>query len=195
MSKYNQCLMEDISYSNLNIKKLEIYGDYIFEKNKIIKNMKNAIKEFLNSNKDVDYLVAYYYPTQEDRENNVALCYLKLNEAVKNMDLTDEEFCKQLLWNEYYDFFSKTMNGKTLFDAKLVNEINKILQVVDESYFILYKLWMIINYGDNSEFSNALGILEQWLIRAETINKEYWEDEISYSFEKFMEEIEEGVEK
>ena len=136
--------------------------------------MKNAVKEFLNTNKDVDYLVAYYYPMYKDMNNNVALCYLKLDKDIKNMDLVDEEFCKKLLWNEYYDFFSDTTKQKKS-DYKLFNEANKMLKVIEEANFILYNIWMTVNYRKLSELDGFYECLEKWLIRAEHIDKYYWE--------------------
>lgn len=174
MLKYNEYLIEDMSYSIFNIKKVEIYGHYISEKDEVIRKTKNAVKEFLNTNTDVDYLVAYYYPTREDINNNVALCYLKLDEDIKNMDLTDEEFYKKIMWNEYYDFFSDAVKEKTSSDHKLFKEANKMLQMVEEAYFILYNLWMAVNYKNFSELDGFYECLEKWLIRAENIDKYYW---------------------
>jgi len=95
--KCNGYSIKDISYSNLDIKKLEIYGNYVFEKNEIIRKIKNAVKEFLNSNKDVDYLITYYYPTYEDMNNNIALCknasyYNILNEANKMLQAVEKAY-------------------------------------------------------------------------------------------------------
>jgi hypothetical protein len=175
MSKYNEYFIEDLSYSNFDIKKLGIYGGYIFDKNEIIKKMRSAIKEFLTSNKDVDYLVAYYYPTYEDMNNNIALCYLKLNRDIKNIDLTDEKFYQKILWNEYYDILSDSKKVKILSYYNLLNEASEMLQVVEESYFILYELWMTINYKNLSDLDDLHESLERWLIRAEHINKFCWE--------------------
>ena len=105
MPKYNEYLIEDLSCSTFNIKKLEIYGNRIFEINEVIRKTSNAVKEFLNTNKDVDYLIVYYYPTLEDMKNNLALCYLVLNKDIKNIDLSNNKICKNIRWNEEYDSF------------------------------------------------------------------------------------------
>jgi hypothetical protein len=160
-----------MSYSNFNIKKLEIYGNHVFEKNEIIRKIKNTVKEFLNSNKDIDYLVAYYYPTYKDMNNNIALCCLILDKDIKNIDLTYENFCQKLLWNEYYDFFSVSKKTKDVSYYNILNEANKMLQVVEEAYFILYELLTIVNYRNLSELNSRRECLERWLIRAEHINK------------------------
>ena len=171
MLKCNEYSIKDISYSNLDIKKLEVYGNYVFEKNEIIRKIKNAVKEFLNSNTDVDYLVTYYYPTYEDMNNNIALCSLIVDKDIKNMDLADEKFCQKLLWNEYYDFFSASKKEKDVSYYNILNEANKMLQAVEEAYFILYELSVTVNYRSPSELNALQEHLERWLIRAEHINK------------------------
>lgn len=171
MLKCNEYTIQDISCSDFNIKKLEIYGNYIFEKNEIIKKIKNAVKEFLNSNKDIDYLVAYYYPTYEDMNNNLALCCLILNRDIKNIDLTYENVYQKLIWNEYYDFFSASKKAIKVSYCNVFNEANKMLQAVEEAYFILYELLVTVNYRNLSEPNNLQERLERWLIRAEHINK------------------------
>jgi len=169
--KCDECTIQDISCSNFNIKKLEIYGNYVFEKKEIIIKIKNAVKEFLISNKDVDYLVAYYYPTYEDMNNNLALCCLILNKDIKNMDLTSENFCQKLIWNEYYDFFSASKKEIKESYYNILNEANKMMQAVEEAYFILYELLVTVNYKNLSEPNDLQEGLERWLIRAEHINK------------------------
>lgn len=167
----NEYSIQDISFSNFNIKKIEIYGNYIFEKNEVIKKIKNAVEEFLNSNKDVDYLIAYYYPTYEDMNNNLALCCLILNEDIKDMNLTHDNVYQKVIWNEYYDFFSASKKAIETSYTNIFNEANKMLQAVDEAYFILYELLMAANYKNLSEPNNFQESLERWLIRAEHIDK------------------------
>ena len=73
--KCSEYTIDDTSYSKpysiFNIKKLKIYGNYIFEKNEIIRIVKNAVTKFINTNKDVDYLIVYYYPSYKDMNNAI----------------------------------------------------------------------------------------------------------------------------
>lgn len=174
MSKHNEYLIEDLSYSNIDVKKLGIYGNCIFNKNEIIRKMRGSVKEFLNSNKEVDYLLIYYYPTHEDMNSNTALCYLKLDEDINKKSLTDEKICQKLLWNESYDFLTDSKIAKRLVYYNILNEANKMLQVVEEACFILYELQMIVNYRSLSEYDGFREYLERWLIRAGHTNKLYW---------------------
>ncbi len=173
MLKCNEYTVKDISIScsDFDIKKLEIYGDYIFEKNEIVKKIKNAVEEFLNYNKDVDYLVAYYYPTYDDMKNNLALCCIILSQNIKNINLTYENIHQKLIWNEYYDFFSASKKAIKTPYSNVLNEANKMLQVVEEAYFIIYELLIEVNYKDPAKSNNLQERLERWLIRAEHINK------------------------
>ncbi len=184
MLKFNECFIEDLSHSNFDIKKLRICGDYIFDKNEIIRKVRGAVKEYLTSNNGVDYLVAYYYPTHEDMNNNIALCYLKLVGDIKNMGLIDKKFCQKLLWNEYYEFLSDSKKAKRVSYYNLRNEASKMLQAVDEAYFILYELWMTVNYRSLSELDGFHECLERWLIGAGHINKFYREMKpiVNYNF-------------
>ena len=188
MPKYNECFIEDLSHSNIDIKKLGICGNYIFEKNEIIRKMRGSVKEFLNSNKEVDSLLIYYYPTHEDMNNNTALCYLKLDEDVNNRHLTDEKICQKLLWNESYDFLTDSKEAKRLSYYDILNGANKMLQVVEEACFILYELQMMVNYRSLSEYDGFRECLERWLIRAEHINKLYWKLKyiVNYDFILFI---------
>ena len=168
---HNEYTVKNISCSDFNIKKIEIYGNYIFEKNEIIKKIKNVVKEFLDSNKDVDYLIAYYYPTYEDMNNNLALCSLILNRDKKNVDLTYENVYQKIIWNEYYEFFSASKKAIKIFYANVFNEADKMLQLAEDAYFILYRLSMMLNYEKLSELNDVQEDLEIWLIRAEHMNK------------------------
>ena len=74
------------------MKVLKICGNLEFNEGKIIRKICNAVREFLNKNNDVDYLIAYYFPTHEDMDNDAALCFLKSDEDIKNIDLSGFEF-------------------------------------------------------------------------------------------------------
>lgn len=132
MPKYNECLIEDLSCSTFNIKKLEIYGNHIFEINEVIRKTSNAVKEFLNTNKDVDYLIVYYYPTLKDMKNNLALCYLVLNKDIKNIDLSDK-ICKNIRWNEEYDSFDGFVKKK---HHPIIRLLRKLIRCIN----FLYKM-------------------------------------------------------
>ena len=135
MSKYNEYLIEDLSYSIFNIKKLEIYGHRIFEINEVIRKTSNAVKEFLSINKDVDYLVVYYYPTWKDLESNIALCYLVLNE---NIDLSDNTICENIRWNEEYNSFDGFLKKS---HHSIIGLSRKLIRCMD----FLYKIRRIKN--------------------------------------------------
>jgi len=130
MSKYNEYLIEDLSYSIFNIKKLEICGNYIFEINEVIRKTRNAVEEFLNKNKDVDYLLVYYYPTQKDMENDIPLCYLLLNKDIKHNDLLELKICEKIRWNEEYDGFVKKKRHLFInFFRSLTHRINFLFKI------------------------------------------------------------------
>ena len=150
-------------------------GSYLIVEDTNLTGPMEAVKEFLNSNRGVDFLIAYYYPTYEDMNNNIALCSLILSKDIKNLNITNENFDQEILWNEYYDFLSDSKKAKILSYYNLLNEASEMLQVVEEAYFILYELWMTINYRSLSELDDLHECLERWLIRAEHINKFCWE--------------------
>jgi len=133
MSKYNEYLIEDLSYSIFNIKKLEIYGHRIFEINEVIKKTNNAVKEFLSITKDVDYLIVYYYPTWKDLESNMALCHLVLTENIKNIDLSDNKICENIRWNKEYDSFDGFVKEK---HHPIIRSLRKLIRCMD----FLYKI-------------------------------------------------------
>ena len=116
MLKFNEYFIEDLTCSNLGIKKLRICGDFIFDKNEVIRTMRRTVKEFLASDKNVDYLVAYYYPTPEDMNNNTALCYLKLDGDIKNIDFSTPFRCAR---NDSKSAFIKSIWYKLLFEYKM----------------------------------------------------------------------------
>jgi hypothetical protein len=76
-----------------------------------------------------------------------------------------------LIWNEYYDFFSPSKKAIEISYSNVFNEANKMLQLVEDAYFILYRLLVTVNYKNLSELDDLQEYLEIWLIRAEHINK------------------------
>lgn len=167
MSKYNEYLVDSISHTCLNMNILKIASNFELNKNNIIRMTGHAVRDFLNKNKNVDYLIAYYYPTQEDLENNIAICYLKLAENIKNIDLSDKEIYKKLRWNEDYGFFSGIVKKKTSSNYRLVNEANKLLQIIEEAYLFLYDLWITTRDRKIIVTNDFNRYLEHWIYRAE----------------------------
>lgn len=185
--KFSEYKIQNIPSSNLNIKKLEISGDYIFEKNEIVKRIKSTVENFLISNKDVDYLIVYYYPKYEDATNHLALCSFILNRNVETIDLTYENIYKNLIWNEYYDFLNDSKKEVKESYSNIFNEANKMLQLVEDAYFILYRLLVVINYKNPSELNDIQECLESWLIRAESLNNFFCKlKPVNYDFISFI---------
>jgi len=175
MTSYSEYLVEDRSYSIFNMKILKICGKLELNEKEIIKKIRNALKEFLNKNKYVDYLIVYYFPTHEDMENNAVLCFLVFDENIKNIDLSDKEIFKKLQWNEDYGFFSDIVKDNISYDYKLVKEANTMLQIVEEACFILYDLGITANYKETSSLDGFYERLEDWIIKAEHIDKGHLE--------------------
>jgi len=173
MLSYGEYLIEDKSFSIFNIKVLKICGKTEFNEKEVIKKIRNVVREFLNKNKDVDYLITYYFSTYGDMENNAALCFLVFDEDIKNIDLSDKEIYRRLQWNEDYGFFSDVVKEKISSGDKLFNEANKMLHIVEDAYFILYDLWVAVNYRGLSGRDGFYECLEKWLIMAERIDKHY----------------------
>ena len=179
MPKYNEYLVEDISSSITNMKVLKIYGNLEFNESDIIRKVSNALRDFLNKNKNVDYLIAYYFPSHEDMDNNASLCFIILNEDIKTIDLSDfEETSKKLRWNEDYGFFSAVVKDKTSSDYQLVKEADAMLQIVEDAYFILYDLEITDSFRNFSGHDVFYNYLEKWMIKAEHINKGHGELEL-----------------
>jgi len=177
MTSYSEYLVEDRSYSIFNMKILKICGKLELNEKEIIKKIRNALKEFLSKSKDVDYLIVYYFPTHEDMENNAVLCFLVFDENIKDIDLSDEGIFKKLEWNEDYGFFSDIVKDNISYDYKLVKEANTMLQIMEEAYFILYDLDMTANYKKASDLEGFYERLEDWIIKAERVDKDHSEME------------------
>ncbi len=174
MSQHNEYLVEDVYNSYSNIKVLKIIGHLEFNENEIVKKIHTAIREVLNKNQDVDYLIVYYFPTQNDKEKNAALCFLDLiDEDVKNFHVsTPLSLSKRIRWNEDYGFFSDGGNEKTSFDYRLVKDTYALLQMTEDAFFLLYELRIIAD--KKNPFSNELyQRLENWIFKAKHINKGY----------------------
>lgn len=174
MLTYNDCLVEDIYNSFSNIKVLKIIGHLEYNENEVIKKIYIKIREFLNINKDMDYLIIYYFPTQKDMENDAALCFLDLkDEEIRNFDVLNPLVLSgKVRWNEDYGVFSDVGNEKTSRDSQLIKDTYTLLQMTEDVFFILYEIE--IKADRNISFSNELyQRLENWILKAKHINKGY----------------------
>jgi len=95
---YSNYIVKDLSYFDFKIKKLEIFGNYEIEKNKVLKITTDTIKKFLKIDKDIDFLIVYYYPTDKNMENHEALCSLFLNKEFFEDNLIDLKILKKIQW-------------------------------------------------------------------------------------------------
>jgi len=176
MMSGEEFLVEDIYSSVATMKVLKVCGDMEFNEYDIVRKIRNTIKEFLNKNKDVDYLIVYYFPTPEDMENYAALCFLILDENTKNIDVSNiEVIAKKLRWNADYGFFSDVVKNKTVVDCQLVKEAHTLLQIVEEAYLFIYELGMRTTYETSAEFGTFYEDLENWIMKAEHIDEVHGE--------------------
>jgi hypothetical protein len=154
------------------MKILKIFGKLELNEKEIIKKIRNALKDFLNKNKDVDYLITYYFPTYEDMENNATLCFLLFDEDIKNIDLSDKEIYRRLQWNEDYGFFSDVVKEKTSPDYRLVKNAYTTLQVTEDASVLFYELRKAAK-RECSLSKDFSWRLEQWINDAEHVTEGY----------------------
>ena len=146
MQHYNEYFVEDIYHSITNIKVVKICGKLEFYKDEIIRRISNVLQDFFLHYKDVDYLIVYYFPSQEDMDNNAALCFLHLERGEKNINIYDSrEILKCIRWNEDYSLFSAIIKNKVPSDPRVVKKVNELLQIVEEAYFVMDELDITAN--------------------------------------------------
>ena len=175
MTQQTDYIVKEIFSSVANMKVLKIYGNLEFNEHAIIHKIWNVTQDFLVKNKDVDYLIVYYFPSYEDMENNAALCFFTLEENIDVSVVNIETIEKNLRWNEDYGFFSAILKNKISLDNQLVNEASSMLQIIEDAYFILYELEMTQLYKTFTGFETYYEILEHWIMKAETFNNTHGE--------------------
>jgi hypothetical protein len=169
-------LTEDIVDSFLRIKVLKIIGYLEFNEHEVVKKISMTVQEFLRTHKDVDYLIAYYYPTQEDLTLDAALCVLDLVDVeIRNFDASAAVILlKKIRWNEDYGLFSTNDHGGRSYDIRLVKDTYTLLQTAEEASDLLFELRMCAER--KTPFSNDVyQRLENWIFKAKHASKGYGE--------------------
>jgi len=178
MTHHNEYALEEINNSPTRIKVLKIVGHMEFNENTIAKKFSTAIREILTTNTDIDYLIAYYYPTQNDREKNAALCSLDLlKEDLKQFpETTLPDLSQRIRWNDDYGMLSDDGNKKTVSNERLVNDTYTLLQTAQDARYLVYELETTATA--NGVFSNELyQRLETWIFKAKHAKKRHSEVE------------------
>jgi hypothetical protein len=171
MSEYKYKI-EDFSFANYNRKAIKVYDSAETKKEGVSQIIHDAVNDFLSKNKDIDYFGLYYYPTYEDYEHAIQLCYfLEINKKVKEIDFKNiEEINKRLVWNKDFKFFSKLYMSEKTPNFYQLNNVKGVRCFLEHVYPILLDLENIRNLDEISEGTFFYSLLEDWIFQAEKID-------------------------